>query len=78
MNELAAAFDLANHPYHVFGDGVMGPGKGAPTNLYVTDPTGDSIQIDGIWSSVPTGGSGDSLMDACSQVDLCAAFVSEL
>ena len=50
--------------YHVFG----GAGSIGPTNIYVTDPTGDAIQLDGPWTAYPTAGSGDSLMDACSQV----------
>ena len=50
--------------YHMFG----GAGSFGPTNIYVTDPTGDSIQLDGPWTTRPNAGSGDSLMNACSQV----------
>jgi hypothetical protein len=84
LNDLSDYFDAhaaavvpggrsATHLYHVFGDGdvMMGPQRGAPTNMYVTDPTGDSIQVDGRWSSVPTGGSGDSLMAPCGQGNCC-------
>jgi len=45
-----------------------GAGSFGPTNIYVTDPTGDSIQLDGPWTTRPNAGSGDSLMNACSQV----------
>ena len=74
LTELAAYFKANGHLYHVFGDGsvMRGPGeRGAPTNMYVTDPTGDSIQVDGTWSDVPTGGSGDSLMAPCGQGNCC-------
>ena len=36
--------------------------------MYVVDPTGEVVQIDGKWIDCPDGGSGDALTDACSQV----------
>jgi hypothetical protein len=51
LTEKAQLFDDEGIKYHIFGDGGYFSG-GAPTNIYVVDPTGDSIQMDGRWSQV--------------------------
>ena len=34
------------------------------TNMYVVGPTEEAIQLDGSWTSYPSGGSGDALQNA--------------
>jgi len=66
LDRFKEAFDQHQRIYHIFGDcnsTAIGPG----VNIYVVDPTGDSVQIDGKWDQCPQGGSGDALQDACSQ-----------
>jgi len=66
LDEYKAAFDANDRIYHVFGNCTaesFGPG----TNMYVVDPTGDTIQVDGHWIQCPHGGSGDALLNPCSQ-----------
>merc|ERR1712107_724789 len=41
--------------------------------MYVVDPTGEAIQLDGSWTSCPSGGSGDALQNACSQ-GTCSSY----
>lgn len=35
--------------------------------MYVVDPTGDAVQVDGYWKQCPHGGTGDALQNPCSQ-----------
>jgi hypothetical protein len=66
LDVFKANFDAMSAKYHIFGNCSQdrsGPG----TNLYVVDPTGDSVQIDGDWDACPEGGAGDALIDACGQ-----------
>merc|ERR1712113_644269 len=65
LDAFKAAFDKHDRIYHIFGDckKVVGPG----TIIYVVDPAGDAVQVDGKWKHCPEGGSGDALEDPCLQ-----------
>ena len=60
-------FDKNNRSYHIFGDCIPSSKPGPGTNIYVVEPSGDTVQLDGGWSQCPIGGSGDALQNACSQ-----------
>lgn len=62
-----ANFDQHRRVYHIFGDCKPSKISGPGTNIYVVDPTGDAVQLDGYWEHCPEGGSGDALQDPCSQ-----------
>jgi hypothetical protein len=40
---------------------------GLHPNLYVVDPSGDAIQLNGFWDTLPPGAVGDSLSPMCGQ-----------
>jgi len=61
------AFDKHGRTYHIFGDCLPSKVRGPGTNIYVVDPTGDAVQVDGVWKNCPRGGSGDALGNPCSQ-----------
>merc|ERR1712048_950010 len=66
LDTFKANLDKTGVVYHIFGDckpQKIGPG----TNIYLVDPTGDAVQINGAWDHCPHGGSGDALQNACSQ-----------
>ena len=67
LDALVAAFEAFGAKYHVFGNGTV------PYNVYVGDPTGDSIQLVGDWRTPPVLARGDALTDACTQGN-CARF----
>jgi hypothetical protein len=67
LDEFKAAFDKHRRMYHIFGDCKPSKIKGPGTNIYVVDPTGDAVQLDGKWTHCPQGGDGDALQDPCSQ-----------
>ena len=71
LDTMRTKFDDQKIHYHIFGDGT------GMTNIYVNDPTGDSIQLDGGWSTMPINGTGDSLMNACSQ-GACGNFMTDM
>jgi hypothetical protein len=59
LNWYKTQFDSNGWPYyHVWG--LHG-------NMFVVDPTGDAIQLNGRWSTLPAGASGDSLTPMCGQ-----------
>jgi len=62
-------FEAHDFKYHIWG----AYDKGKP-NVYVEDPTGDTVQIDANWEHEPTGAAQDALMDQCSQGN-CTAVV---
>jgi hypothetical protein len=62
-----ANFDEHRRVYHIFGDCKASKAKGPGTNIYVVDPTGDAVQLDGHWEHCPEGGSGDALANPCAQ-----------
>lgn len=71
-----ANFDRHAQKYHIFGDcTTVGPGGHwrHPTDIYVVDPTGDTVQLNGVWDVCPKGGWGDALLDACYQGN-CSRF----
>jgi hypothetical protein len=73
LDAFKANFDSHGIKYHVFGDCTNSSKPGPGTNMYVVDPTGDSVQLDGHWVSCPEGGSGDALQNPCSQ-GVCTQF----
>jgi len=73
LDAFKANFDSHNIKYHVFGDCTNSTKPGPGTNMYVVDPTGDSVQLDGQWVQCPQGGSGDALQNPCSQ-GVCTQF----
>merc|ERR1712232_1298425 len=62
-----ANFDHNRHLYRIFGDCKPSKKPGPGTNIYVVDPTGDVLQLDGAWVHCPEGGSGDALLNPCAQ-----------
>jgi len=70
LDQYKANFDRRGWAYyHAWGGGQ------GPENVYVVDPTGESIQLDSQWSgSPPPGVSGDALGAMCSQGNCKAAF----
>ena len=56
LDPYKAAFDQHGwRYYHAWG------GAPGPENIYVVDPTGDSIQLDGAWTGgAPAGVAGDA------------------
>lgn len=70
LDEYKANFDRRGWAYYHAWGGAPGP-----ENVYVVDPTGESIQLDSSWSgSPPPGVSGDALGTMCSQGNCKAAF----
>lgn len=67
LDEFKAAFDKRGRIYHIFGDCKPSTRPGPGTNIYVVDPTGDAVQVDGKWKHCPEGGSGDALQNPCAQ-----------
>jgi len=67
LDTVKEMLDADKQIYHIFGDGS----PGTMTNIYACDPTGECVQMDGGWTNTPTGGAGDSLMNACLQ-GVCA------
>ena len=61
LDNFTRAFDRFPAVMHVFGNGTV------PYSVYVTDPTGDAIQLVGRWTTSPDLARGDALADACSQ-----------
>jgi len=63
LTQYKAAFDKRNWPYYHAWGGAPGP-----ENVYVVDPTGDSIQLDNSWTNgAPAGVADDALGTMCSQ-----------
>jgi hypothetical protein len=69
LDVFKSSFDRNGRIYHIFGD----CSSTWFTNMYVVDPSGEAIQLDGVWASCPSGGSGDALQNACSQGS-CSSF----
>eukprot|EP00656_Telonema_subtile_P005667 TRINITY_DN12585_c0_g1_i3.p1 TRINITY_DN12585_c0_g1~~TRINITY_DN12585_c0_g1_i3.p1 ORF type:complete len:447 (-),score=102.25 TRINITY_DN12585_c0_g1_i3:54-1394(-) len=67
LDSFKSNFDKSNRTYHIFGDCKASSAPGPGTNIYVAEPSGDTLQLDGQWDNCPKGGSGDALMDACGQ-----------
>lgn len=58
-----ASFDKRGWPYYQAWGAQLGP-----ENIYVVDPTGDSVQLDGSWrGAAPAGVAGDALGTMCGQ-----------
>jgi len=70
LDDYKAAFDKRSWPYyHAWGGGL------GPENVYVVDPTGDSVQLDARWvGPAPPGVAGDALSTMCTQGDCKKAF----
>jgi hypothetical protein len=59
LDDYKVQFDLRGWPYyHVWG--LHG-------NMFVVDPSGDAIQLNGLWKTLPPGATGDSLTPMCGQ-----------
>merc|ERR1712107_245338 len=69
LDSFKSSFDENGRIYHIFGS----CSSSSMTNMYVVDPTGEAIQLDGSWTSCPSGGSGDALQNACSQ-GTCSSY----
>merc|ERR1712136_437998 len=69
LDSFKSSFDENGRIYHIFGS----CSSSSMTNMCVVDPTGEAIQLDGSWTSCPSGGSGDALQNACSQ-GTCSSY----
>ena len=69
LDDFREAFVAFGAAHHVFGNGTV------PYNVYVGDPTGDSIQLVGAWREPPALARGDALTDACTQGN-CGRFTA--
>jgi len=54
LDSFKSSFDENGRIYHIFGS----CSSSSMTNMYVVDPTGEAIQLDGSWTSCPSGGPG--------------------
>merc|ERR1712136_645009 len=52
LDSFKSSFDENGRIYHIFGS----CSSSSMTNMYVVDPTGEAIQLDGSWTSCPSGG----------------------
>ena len=73
LNTLLEAWQSTGLPFHIWGDG-----PGSTPNVYGVGPTGDAIQLDGVWTSC-TGdcaqAEGNALTSSCMMGN-CEASVT--